>query len=119
MRIPNRLVAWGTFHLPLALVLGPVVDVHSGLPYSNVDERQNYVGQPNAQRYPMFFSLDSQVHRDFRIPFGHDSSSRKIRLGRYVINLTNHGNFNQVCNNIGSPHFGEFTGFERRWTAFC
>jgi hypothetical protein len=116
--IPNRLVAWGTFHLPLAVVLGPVVDVHTGFPYSNVDERQNYVGRPNAQRYPMFFSLDSQLYRDFHIPFGHDSSSRKIRLGLYVINLTNHGNFNQVYNNITSPHFGDFTGFERRRTAF-
>jgi hypothetical protein len=116
--VPNRLVAWGTFHLPLALVFGPVVDVHTGFPYSKVDERQNYVGVPNSQRFPMFFSLDSQVYRDFRIPRGFHFGSRKIRLGFYVINLTNHGNFNQVYNNVTSPNFGRFTEFERRQTAF-
>ncbi len=116
--VPNRVVIWGTFHLPLALVLGPVVDVHTGFPYSNVDERQNYVGPPNTRRYPTFFSLDSQVYHDFRFPFVHHSNSRRIRLGLYVINLTNHGNFNSVYNNVTSPFFGDFTGFERRRTAF-
>lgn len=116
--IPNRLVAWGTFHLPLALVFGPVVDLHTGFPYSKVDERQNYVGLPNAQRFETFFSIDSQVYRDFRIPFTHHGGSHKMRLGLYVINLANHRNFNQVYNNITSPHFGNFAGFERRQTAF-
>jgi hypothetical protein len=116
--VPNRVVVWGTFHLPLALVLGPVLDLHTGFPYSKVDERQNYVGQPNGQRFPMFFSLDSQVYRDFRIPFVPHSGAHKVRLGLYVINLTNHGNFNQVYSNVTSPHFGNFTGFERRQTAF-
>jgi len=100
------------------LVFGPVVDVHTGFPYSKVDERQNYVGLPNSQRFPMFFSVDSQVYRDFRIPREFHFGSRKIRLGFYVINLTNHGNFSQVFNNVTSPHFGRFTEFERRQTAF-
>jgi hypothetical protein len=116
--VPSRVVAWGTFHLPLALVFGPVVDLHTGYPYSKVDERQNYVGLPNSQRFPMFFSVDSQVYRDFRIPRGLHLGSRKIRLGFYVINLTNHGNFSQVYNNVTSPNFGRFTEFERRQTAF-
>jgi hypothetical protein len=116
--VPNRVVAWGTFHLPFALVFGPVVDVHTGYPYSKVDERQDYVGLPNSQRFPTFFSLDSQVYRDFRIPPGLHLGSRKIRLGFYVINLTNHGNFSQVYNNVTSPNFGRFTEFERRQSAF-
>jgi len=116
--VPNRVVAWGTFRLPYALILGPVVDVHTGFPYSKVDERQNYVGIPNSQHFPTFFSLDFQVYRDFRIPLVHNSGSRKIRLGLYMINLTNHGNFNQVYNNVTSPQFGQFTGFERQKTAF-
>ena len=116
--VPNRVVAWGTFHLPFALVAGPVVDLHTGYPYSKVDERQNYVGLPNSQRFPTFFSVDSQVYRDFRIPASLHLGSRKIRLGFYVINLTNHGNFSQVYNNVTSPNFGRFTEFERRQTAF-
>jgi hypothetical protein len=116
--VPNRVVAWGTFHLPLALVFGPVVDVHTGYPYSKVDERQNYAGLPNSQRFPTFFSLDSQVYRDFRVPPWVHLGSRKIHLGFYVINLTNHGNFSEVYNNVTSPNFGRFTEFERRQTAF-
>jgi hypothetical protein len=116
--VPNRLVVWGTFHLPFALVFGPVLDVHTGFPYSKVDELQNYVGVPNSQRFPTFFSIDSQVYRDFRMPTWVHLGSRKIHLGFYVINLTNHGNFNQVYNNVTAPNFGHFTEFERRQTAF-
>jgi hypothetical protein len=116
--VPNRVVVWGTFHLPFALVFGPVLDVHTGYPYSRVDERQNYVGVPNSQRFPTFFSVDSQVYRDFRMPPWVHLGSRKIHLGFYVINLTNHGNFSQVYNNVTSPNLGRFTEFERRQTAF-
>ncbi len=116
--VPNRLVAWGTFKLPFSLILGPVVDVHTGFPYAKVDELQNYVGIPNSQRFATFFSVDCQVYRDFRIPFKHDHGSRKIRLGLYVVNLTNHGNFNQIYNNVASPQFGQFAGFERQKSAF-
>lgn len=115
--VPHRLVAWGTFHLPYSFVFGPVVDIHTGFPYSKVDERQDYVGVPNRQRFPTFFSVDFQVYRDFRIPLKH-VGTRKVRLGLYMINLTKHGNFNEVHNNITSPQFGEFTGFQRQQTAF-
>jgi len=115
--VPNRLVAWGTFHLPFAFVFGPVVDAHTGFPYSRVDEQQAYVGVPNRQRFPTFFSVDFQVYRDFRIPLK-GVGTRKVRLGLYMINLTKHGNFNAVYDNITSPRFGEFTGFQRQQTAF-
>ncbi len=116
--VPNRVVVWGKFRLPYQFVLGPVVDVHTGYPYSKVDDTQNYVGQPNTQRFHTFFSVDFQVYRDFRMPLLNHSGSRKVRLGLYMINLTNHGNFTQVYNNVTSPQFGQFTGFERQKTAF-
>jgi hypothetical protein len=100
------------------LILGPVMDVHTGFPYSRLDDNQNYVGQANSQRFSTFFSIDYQVYRDFLMPFANHSGSRKIRLGLYMINLTNHGNFTSVYNNVTSPQFGEFTGFERQKTAF-
>ena len=56
--VPNRVVGWGVFVLPGNFTLSPIVDVHSGLPYSNVDVLQNYVGTPNGQRHPEFFSFD-------------------------------------------------------------
>jgi hypothetical protein len=44
---------------------------------------------------------------------GH-KNKHKLRLGVYSINLTNHGNFNDVYNIVTSPLFGQFTGFQRR-----
>jgi hypothetical protein len=96
------------------------VDVHSGFAYSNLDVLQNYAGTPNGQRYPTFFSLDAQVYRDFplHLPFVGHNSKHKLRLGAYTINMTNHHNFNDVYNNITSPLFGEFVGFQRRTDGF-
>jgi hypothetical protein len=116
--VPNRLVVWGRFRLPWSLILGPVLDVHTGFPYSVVDENQNYVGTPDSRRFSTFFSIDYQVYRDFRMPFANGSGSRKVRLGLYMTNLTNHGNYSQVYNNVTSPLFGELTGFQRQKTAF-
>ena len=118
--VPNRLVAWGILQLPWGLVLGPAIDLHTGFNYSSVDELQNYVGEPDGRRYPTFFSLDCKVYRDFHMPLpfvGH-GKSHKIRLGLYSLNLTNHGNFNAVYNNVSSPFFGQFAGFDRRVNGF-
>jgi hypothetical protein len=91
-----------------------------GLPYSNVDVLQNYAGKPDGQRFPTFFSLDTRIYRDFHLPLhGVDrSSKRKVRLGLYSINLTNHKNYNDVFRNTTSPFFGQFAGFEHRINGF-
>jgi hypothetical protein len=118
--VPNRVVSWGMFELPWSLIVSPVVDAHTGFPYSNVDVLQNYAGLPNGQRFPTFFSLDAQVYRDFHLhlPFTEHGSRRKVRVGLYSINLTNHGNFHDVYNNVTSPFFGKFNGFQRRVDGF-
>src|SRR5467141_432265 len=118
--VPNRVVSWGMFELPWSLIVSPVVDVHTGFPYSNVDVLQNYAGLPNGQRFPTFFSLDAQVYRDFHLhlPFTEQGSRHKVRVGLYSINLTNHGNFHDVYNNEASPFFGKFNGFQRRVDGF-
>lgn len=114
--VPNRVVTWGIFSLPWKLTLSPVVDVRTGLPYSKVDALQNYVGVPNSFRFPTFFSLDARIYREFplRFPFKERSSKRKIRLGLYTTNLTNHRNPLDVFNNVTSPFFGQFAGFQHR-----
>ncbi len=118
--IPNRVVTWGVFHLPWALTVSPVVDVHAGFPYSNVDVLQNYAGVPDGSRFPTFFSVDAQIYRDFHLhlPLLERGSKHKVRVGLYSINLTNHGNFHDVYNNVSSPSFGQFTGFQRRVDGF-
>ena len=116
--VPNRLVTWGIFSLPKKLKFSPIVDLHSGQPYSNIDTLQNYVGTPNGQRFASFFTLDVKVYRLFRVPFlgaGHGKSkTHHVRLGFYSLNVTNHGNYNAVFNNVTSPNFGRFAGFMDR-----
>ena len=118
--IPNRLVAWGIFSLPKKLKFSPIIDWHSGQPYSNIDTLQNYVGTPNGQRFATFFTLDVKIYRQFRIPFtGVDrgngkSKAHHVRLGFYSLNVTNHGNYNAVFNNVTAPNFGQFVGFMDR-----
>jgi hypothetical protein len=118
--VPNRVVSWGVFHLPWSLTVSPVVDVHTGYPYSNIDVLQNYAGLPNGSRFPTFFSADAQVYRDFHLhlPLMEHGSRHKVRVGLYSINLTNHGNFREVYSNVTSPFFGRFTGFQRRVDGF-
>jgi hypothetical protein len=114
---PNRVIGRGTISLPWNFTVSPVADVHSGLPYSEVDAFQNYVGTPNAQRFPTFFSLDLKIYREFQIsslPLMHRIKNRKLRFGVYSINLTNHGNMLDVYNNVTSPYFGHLVGFQHR-----
>jgi hypothetical protein len=111
--IPNRVVGWGIFALPWKLTFSPLVDVHSGFPYSPIDVEQQYVGTPNGKRFPEYFSLDMKLYRQFRVPFlgNRGGKVHHVRLGVYTLNVTNHGNFNAVFNNVASPNFGQFVGF--------
>jgi hypothetical protein len=116
--VPNRVITWGIFSLPKQIKFSPIMDVHSGFPYSNIDTLQNYVGTPNGQRFASFFTLDVKVYRQFRVPFfGSEHGKGKghhVRLGFYSLNVTNHGNFNAVFNNVTAPNFGQFVGFMDR-----
>jgi hypothetical protein len=110
--VPNRVVAWGIFSLPKKLKFSPIGDLHSGQAYSNIDTLQNYVGTPNGQRFATFFTLDIKVYRLFRVPFvGSQGKGHHVRLGFYSLNVTNHGNYNAVFNNVTAPNFGQFAGF--------
>lgn len=117
--IPNRLVAWGIFHLPLGFTFSPVVDVHTGFRYSNVDVLQNYVGTPNSQHFPTYLSFDWKVSRDFSLPFFlKNLIHSKVGLGIYYTDFTDRRNPLQVFNNTASPNFGQFVGFQHRLAGF-
>jgi hypothetical protein len=119
--VPHRVLTWGLFHLPWwKLTLAPLADVHSGLPYSELNALQNYAATPNGLRFPMYFSLDAKIYRDFvvHIPFLDSSKGRKIRLGLFSLNATNHMNPHDVFYTTTSPLFGQFAGNQRRFTGF-
>lgn len=111
--VPNRLTGFGLFKLPWGITLSPSVDLHSGFPYSNIDVLHNYAGEANGQRYPIFFSLNWRVYKDFPLPF-HIHRGHNFRFGIYSINTTGRQNPTAVYNNITSPMFGQFTGFGKR-----
>ena len=111
--IPDRLIALGKFKLPHDFTIVPAFDLHSGFPYSNVDVFQNYQGTPNSQRYPIYFSVDWRIYRDFALPFG-IHKGHKFRLGIYSVNTTGRKNPNAVYNNITSSMFGNFAGLGKR-----
>jgi hypothetical protein len=116
--IPNRVLSWGYVTLPKKFVFTPVVDIHTGYPYSNVDVLQNYVGAPDSLRFPIYFSLDVKLSRDFMIPmsFKDKTKRRKINIGVFSLDVTNRLNPHDVFNNVTSPLFGVFAGFPRRLT---
>jgi len=116
--IPNRVLAWGYVMLPKKFAFTPVADIHTGYPYSNVDVLQDYVGVPNSLRFPIYFSLDVKLSRDFMIPmsFKDKTKRRKINIGVFSLDVTNRLNPHDVFNNVTSPLFGVFAGFPRRLT---
>lgn len=113
--VPDRMVSWGIIKLPWKLTFSPVADYHSGFRYSNVDVLQNYVGRPESLKFPNFFSFDMRIFREFDIPsFVPGLKNHKFRIGFYTNNLTNHSNPRDVFNNVASPNFGHFVGFQHR-----
>ncbi|HEU4930458.1 MAG TPA: carboxypeptidase regulatory-like domain-containing protein [Pyrinomonadaceae bacterium] len=105
--VPNRLLFWGDFAVPFDMVVTPVVDWHSGFPFSIVDEKQNFVGPRNeGGRFPQLLTLDLLVMKALKIRFR--GKEYKGRAGFTVFNITNHWNPRDVQNNLGSGQFGTF-----------
>ncbi len=127
--IPNRFVTWGRFKLPWKMTASPVLDIHSGFPYSAVDVLQNYacppsantsggsacVPAPNSRRLPAFASLDLKMTKDFRFPIVPWLSGRQVRLSCTIFNVTDHNNPRDVINNVASPQFGNLLGLQHRF----
>jgi len=102
---PNRFLAWGEFSAPWKVTLMPVLDIHTGFPYSLVNEAREFVGPRNDHRFRDFNSFDLQAYRQFRLPF---TKEREVKVGFGVFNLFNHSNPRDVQNDLDSPRFGEF-----------
>ena len=56
----------------------PVLDIHTGFPYSLVNEAREFVGPRNDHRFRDFNSFDLQAYRQFRLPF---TKERKVKVG--------------------------------------
>ena len=103
---PNRFLFWGQFYAPLKLTVLPVFDVHTGFPYSVVDQYRDFIGPRDSQRFRRFNSLDMQVTRPVSLPFPHKDI--RARVGFSVFNLLNRFNPRDVQNDVDSDRFGAF-----------
>jgi hypothetical protein len=104
---PNRILFWGIIGLPHKLQLVPILDVHTGFPYSKLDQDWNYIGGRNqAGRFPTFISPDLKL----QYPFDFQVRGHRIQFlgGLKVIDVTNHYNPRDVQQYFDSPHYGGF-----------
>jgi hypothetical protein len=107
---PNRILMSGWLPVPRvhAWTFAYSLDWHDGYAYSLMNEEQELVGLPNSQRFPRFFVLNIHLEKRFRL-FGYELA---IRGG--FNDVTDRGNPSFVENNINSPMFGQFGGFQER-----
>jgi hypothetical protein len=101
---PNRILTWGEIAAPWKFTVSPVLDVHTGFPYSTIDQYREFVGPRNDSRFPRFVSNDVQVLREIRLPI----KEKHARIGFGVFNIFNHPNYRDVQNDLDSERFGEF-----------
>lgn len=103
---PNRFLVWGEFIAPWKLTVMPVFDIHTGFPYSTVNELREFVGPRNEQQFRRFNSFDLQVLKEFKLPFR--GKERTVKVGLGVFNLFDHFNPRDVQNDLDSSRFGQF-----------
>jgi hypothetical protein len=104
---PHRFLFWGQFEAPWKITLAPVLDVHTGFPYSVIDEERDFIGARNrAGRYPRFSSVDLQATKEVALPF--HGRKYKAHVGVRVFNLLNHYNPRDLQNNAASFRYGAF-----------
>ena len=110
--LPNRFLLWGLVKFPAQIRISPVVEYRNGFPYTVKDALQDWIGTPNGQRFPNFFSLDSRISKDIQV-----NPKYAVRFSLASFNLTNHFNPEAVRANIADPAYGLFFGHRgRRFT---
>ena len=100
---PNRFLAWGEWQAPFQLTLLPVLDVHTGFPWSEINQERKFVGPRNSERFPRFTSFDLQVTRRISLPLPHERL--KARVGFSVFNLFNQFNPRDVQGDVDSLRY--------------
>ncbi len=103
---PNRFLAWGEFLAPWKMTVMPVFDLHTGFPYSVVNQVRDFVGPRNDERFRRFNSFDVQVLKQFSVAFRGKEHTMKVGFG--VFNVFNHFNPRDVQNDLDSYRFGQF-----------
>lgn len=106
---PNRLLSWG--YLPTwnkNWAVGYMLDWHTGLPFSAVDDYGQLVGTVDAQRFPTFFELNVFLERLLTV------RGYRFAVRGGLNNITAHFNPTIVNNVTGTPlYLSEYNGQPR------
>ncbi len=104
---PNRGLFWGVIGLPYKFDFVPILDVHTGFPYSALDQNWGYLGKENqAGRFPAFVDLDAKLQ--YPVDFTFHGHRIQFRAGLTVYNVLNHNNPRDVQQYFASPLYGTF-----------
>jgi hypothetical protein len=104
---PNRGLFWDIIGLPYKFDFVPILDVHTGFPYSRLDQNWNFIGAENrAGRLPTFLALDAKLQ--YPVDFTFRGHRIQFRAGLTVYNVLNHFNPRDVQQHAASPNYGNF-----------
>jgi outer membrane receptor protein involved in Fe transport len=104
---PDRGLFWGVIGLPYKFDFVPILDVHTGFPYSALDQNWNYLGKENeAGRFPTFIGFD--VKLQYPVDFTFKKHRIQFRAGLTVYNVLNHFNPRDVQQYFNSSLYGAF-----------
>jgi hypothetical protein len=100
---PDRVVSWGWSPvIARSFIASYLVEYRTGFPFSVIDENYQLVGLPNSYRFPHLFRLNLGCEKVIGL------AGRRIGIRVAVLNVTNHGNYTAVDNNIASPTFLQY-----------
>jgi TonB dependent receptor/Carboxypeptidase regulatory-like domain len=111
---PNRFLSWGylpLFPLPLVhrLEVAYSMEARTGFPFDEVNDQQQLLGSPGANRFPEYFSLNLQLEKRFHL-FGY-----YLALRGGFVNLTGRCNPFVVNADLDASHpFPTFAACEGR-----
>jgi hypothetical protein len=104
---PNRGLIWSVIGLPHKLDFVPILDVHTGFPFSRLDQDWNFIGQENgAGRFPVFLGLDTKFQ--YPVDFTFRGHHIQFRAGLSIYDVINHFNPRDVQEHASSPYYGTF-----------
>jgi hypothetical protein len=100
---PDRVVSWGWSPVVArTFIASYLVEYRTGFPFSVFDENYQLVGLPNSYRFPHMFRLNLGFEKLIGL------ARRRIGVRVAVLNVTNHGNYTAVDNNIASATFLQY-----------
>ncbi len=104
---PNRGLFWAVIGLPRKFDFVPILDVHTGFPFSRLDQNWNFIGAENkAGRLPPFLAFDTKIQ--YPVDFTFHRHRIQFRAGLTVYNVLNHFNPRDVQQYYASPNYGAF-----------